>query len=508
MGLLSNRGLCRARQGQWRNAWLDHDRALAVAPSMHSRTLHYFNRGLCAMRLGMLEEAHEDMETAAEHGTTGSVQSGAERQLRMIDGPLTEAYERQFVFLRQTYPSLMRSRHCASVQAFRDLCKQVRERLGRERPASAKRYDICTVVHKEALSTIAREEEFDSAAMVEGAHAAFITAKKELTRQLLARLAQEEAGGDAEPGLNLNAGGGAGDKGGNGRARPTTAPPATTETLHETDVRLASENRERWATQQAAMVGNDKDGMVLVRDTDKLYAIAHRARCGRPATAPPSRASSATAGDVSQSFEVSGVSAQRSRPMSAAPLSSVSVATLETTIRRSRARSAHRERAAAAAAPPPPPVRAVIGGVAIESMEEQQARERRLQKCQRETSRRLSRRGVGAAALPCDLSLHDSRSYRSKLRGQGRLHTGRVERVRKTLPAKPSVQALKAVTGDWSSAAAAAHFFNKAGGNGEVNWEAWNRELSWRCEVEAGPAMVATGRNAAALAAGRSAVSV
>ena len=30
MGLLSNRGLCRARQGQWRNAWLDHDRALAV----------------------------------------------------------------------------------------------------------------------------------------------------------------------------------------------------------------------------------------------------------------------------------------------------------------------------------------------------------------------------------------------------------------------------------------------------------------------------------------------
>ena len=42
------------------HAWLDHDRALAVAPSMHSRTLHYFNRGLCAMRLGMLEEAHED----------------------------------------------------------------------------------------------------------------------------------------------------------------------------------------------------------------------------------------------------------------------------------------------------------------------------------------------------------------------------------------------------------------------------------------------------------------
>ena len=135
--------------------------------------------------------------------------------------------------------------------------------------------------------------------------------------------------------------------------------------------------------------------------------------------------------------------------------------------------------------------------------------ESREKRVRRQTSRRLSRRGVGAAALPCDLLLHDSRSYRSKLRGQGRLHTGRVERVRKTLPAKPSVQALKAVTGDWSSAAAAAHFFSKAkGGDGDVNWEAWNRELSWRCEVEAGPAMVATGRNAAALAAGRSAVSV
>ena len=311
--LLSNRGLCRARLGEWRSAYLDHNRALVQAASMHGRTLHYLNRGLCGLRLGMLEEAHDDFESAFLHGS-GTVSTGAAKQMQKLKAPLYQACEAQFEWLRQYYPSILRSTHCNSVEAFRALCTDVRDRLGREYGSGngkplAERHDRCQLVHTEALATICKDQDFnDPTPITEGARGEFERILKESTKRLLDEMEREEgkqqgaAGAADGNGVAAPAGGRGGAGGGSGGAAGgARALSPGRETLHETEKRLAKENSEKWEERQAAMTGNVAQGFVLVRDTDEMMRINHRSRSSRqqeaasigkvkrPATAPVSR---------------------------------------------------------------------------------------------------------------------------------------------------------------------------------------------------------------------------
>ena len=295
--LLSNRGLCRARLGEWRSAYLDHNRALNQAPSMHGRTLHYLNRGLCALRLGMLEEAHDDFESAFLHGS-GSVTSSASKQMQKLKPILDQACEAQFEWLRQYYPSILLSDHCKSVEAFRALCSDVRDRLGREYGAGSgkplsERHDRCHLVHTEALSTIFHHmDSGDPTPVADGARAEFERILKESTKQMLdeikcGEIEQQEARATATgPGRTAgdrkgSAAGTAAAFANSGSALPPRVMSPGRETLHETEQRLAQENTVKSKEQRANMVGNVAQGFVLVRDTYEMMRINHRSRSSR-----------------------------------------------------------------------------------------------------------------------------------------------------------------------------------------------------------------------------------
>jgi hypothetical protein len=118
--LLSKRGLNQGRLGRWRHAWLDHDRALSTASTSTLRSLHRYNRGSCAVRLGMLEEAEADLLFAADHGYD-SISTGAHRQLQSLGCPLRRAFEGQQEWLAAYYPSLVQLPEGCSVEAFRGM---------------------------------------------------------------------------------------------------------------------------------------------------------------------------------------------------------------------------------------------------------------------------------------------------------------------------------------------------------------------------------------------------
>ena len=272
--LLSNRGLCRARMGEYRNAWMDHNRALVLAPSMHSRTLHYLNRGNCALRLGMLEEARDDFEMAALHASTSSVSSGAAKQLQRLQRPLRAACEGQFAWLRQYYPAVLLSRHCASVEAFQAVCKETREILGRQMSTLSRRHDRCALVHKRTLETICKENDMDPGQIAEGARAEFERILKQETKALLlAHAEKEEQEEQEEP-----------QPSGSERSIEYCSAPEQVETLHESELREARENQDKWLATQASMEGNVTNGFVLLRERQAVYAIAHRG-CDSSATA-------------------------------------------------------------------------------------------------------------------------------------------------------------------------------------------------------------------------------
>eukprot|EP01043_Picozoa_sp_COSAG02_P009436 COSAG02_NODE_320_length_24784_cov_30.538708_6_plen_937_part_00 len=275
--MLSNRGLCHSRLGEHRNAWMDHNRALDLAPSMHIRTLHYQNRGTCALRLGMLEEAWDDFEMAARHASTASVVSAATKQLQRLKQPLQTACEGQFKWLRQYYPAVGLSSHCESVEAFHALCRETREALGRHMNSLSQRHDRCALVHKCALESICKEKDMEPSPITEGARAEFERILKQEARALLMDHAEEEGTLDRTD------------------THEGTTPVSTqrsvgcvsgpnieqwaevqVETLHESEIREAIENDEKRIASHSTMVGNVANGFVLMRERKAVYEINHR----------------------------------------------------------------------------------------------------------------------------------------------------------------------------------------------------------------------------------------
>lgn len=328
--ILSNRGLCRSRLGEYRNAWMDHNRALDLAPSMHTRSLHYHNRGTCALRLGMLEEARDDFEMAARHATA-SVASAAAKQLQRLKQPLQTACEGQFKWLRQYYPAVGLSRHCASVEAFHALCKETREALGRHMNSLSQRHDRCALVHKRALETICKEKDMEPSPITEGARAEFERILKQEARALLMDRAEEERTLDR---ADTHDGTPASTQRSVGRVSEPNIEQRTdvqVETLHESEIREAMENEQRWLANQSTMVGNVANGFVLIRERKAVYEINHRGsgsdhRSGsagvrtqktahtqqrRPATAPASNARPRQASADAAGLHIT-VSAERS----------------------------------------------------------------------------------------------------------------------------------------------------------------------------------------------------
>ena len=149
----SKRGLCRARLGQWRPAWLDHDRALNVARTVHQRALHYYNRASCALHLGMLEEAEADYKYVATHGHS-VLRSGAAQKLLTLKQPLQEAFEAQKAWLSTYYPTLAQLPTGRSVDAFRNSCLACRRAMAREDSQLTGRVDAFERVHKAALAQV------------------------------------------------------------------------------------------------------------------------------------------------------------------------------------------------------------------------------------------------------------------------------------------------------------------------------------------------------------------
>lgn len=264
-GPLSNRGLCHSRMNEWRNAWKDHNRALELASSMHSRTLHYLNRGQCALRLGMLEESHDDFEMAALHASTKIVSNTAAKQLQRLKKPLRTAFEGHLAWLREYYPSIAAAECCSSVESFQALCKETRDTLARQFTNHSKsepqqplgqRHDRYALVHKRALETVCNEQDIEPAPVAEGARAEFSRILKHESRALLIADAAEdmesEQSGQAE-----------------------------VETLYDSETREVLENKERWIASQNSMVGNVANGFVLMRERkaiDAIYAIKHRVK--------------------------------------------------------------------------------------------------------------------------------------------------------------------------------------------------------------------------------------
>jgi tetratricopeptide (TPR) repeat protein len=564
LSLLSNRGLCRARMGEWRNGWMDHNRALELSNSMHGRTLHYLNRGLCSLRLGMLEEAHDDFDSAANHATSESVSRGAAKQLQQLVKPLRIACEGQFTWLGTYYPSILRNHHCASVEAFQSLCKKVRERLGREYAKSAtplgQRHDRCALVHKAALEMICLEQDFDPGPVTEGARAEFERIIKAEARALL----EEQQPRSATSAAAVH--GENGDNAGEGEV----------ETLHETETRLARENEEEWIAKQDAMVGNAANGFVLRREREAIHKINHRAinmdttnmsaemsrsrrrrmsgssgndssaaggkqQQQRPSTAPPAGRSMSMA-DVAVEAVVQQRQ-QQQRPHSAAdagtagegqggghlvfPSSSMSAihsmdsvgsvgsraavereksSSLEATFRQALptgidstepplrpstaqyqkriaqqrsitrlAESKYNQSAETKAKAMSAPVKVLVGGIAMETPAQKQAKERKMQRCRRETARRLNRSNVWVGngkhckgsggdgrSTPSVGQLYDTTTYSEKTNQRGgppgKLFTGRATRVSK-MGLRPETRSMESLLGDWTKAQAVAHFF-------------------------------------------------
>ena len=519
--LLSNRGLCRSRMGEYRDAWMDHDRALEQAPSMHSRTLHYLNRGNCAVRLGMLEEAHDDFEVAALHASTSSVSSGAAKQLQRVKKPLYTAFEGHFEWLRQYYPAVGLSQHCASVESFKALCKKTREMLGRQIDSIGKRHDESALVHKRALETICNDNDMDPGPIAEGARAEFERLlKQEATALLKAETESPEAKrADLEGPIAAS----------ESEQNTDMSTEFELETLHESQTREARENKEKWIETQGSMVGNEANGFVLMRERKAVYAISHRGDAAgadvrktaqRPATAPASsyrsRPSSADTTGLHSTISVGSTGLNRRSKRSARRDIS-----LETTFRRllptsvagerpsghghgdehgqhptgginssgtgnnstgrssreharprtalsqkqkqkfiAQQRSVARLSKPETGSKPKAATKVIVGGIAMETPAQKQATDRKMERFRKETQRRLLR---PVSSTPCAGQLYDTVSYAEKTNPHGgppgNMFRGRAERVGQ-MALSPDVVSMESLLGDWTKADAAAHFFN------------------------------------------------
>lgn len=164
--------------------------------------------------------------------------------------------------------------------------------------------------------------------------------------------------------------------------------------------------------------------------------------------------------------------------------------------------------------------------MAIETAEEQQATDRKMRRFRRDTQRRILRGQLltcPGRSTPCAAQLYDTVSYRDKTNPRGgppgKLFRGRASRVGQ-MALSPTATSMESLLGDWTKAAAAAHFFSdgsapkhsqrpqsysvsthREGGqdDGSVSlqstdqlglaqwsaWSAWQDELSYRqCEEE------------------------
>jgi hypothetical protein len=296
--MLSKRGLCRARMGDLHRAWHDHDAALGQAVSVQACTLHRYNRGRCALRLGMLEEAEADFNFACVHGLADSVVSeGARLELTKLGPMLRCCFEQMLAAVGTIFPTLTQLPCARSTEAFRRLCSQQRrERVNaRSRGAAASSEGNATsefeAVREAALATLAHQGELDPARLASGAMLAF---SREAKRVTAAAIAAEGRQALATTPANATATAEHSAFGTGAPLEEGQEEALVIETVREAEERQAAERERARLQRRARMQGRRQDGMCWVRERAEIFAIAHRG--GKRLETPPGAGAEAGAG--------------------------------------------------------------------------------------------------------------------------------------------------------------------------------------------------------------------